>query len=113
MSIIKTVTNPYEFAEWLKQSDNYKNNFSFDGANAVQAYYDELSEDLGENIEFDPVGWCCEFSEYKDFDTFQHDTGYTQNGVEYLGYENIHNLDELKDNTTVIEFDGGLLVAQF
>lgn len=113
MSIIKTITNDYEFAEWCKQSDSYKNNFSFDGANALQAYLEELSEEMGDNIEFDPIAWCCEFSEYASYDEFQHDTGYIKDGVQYNGYDNINSLDELKDNTTVIEFDGGIIVSEF
>ena len=61
MSIVNTIGNDYEFWEWLKQSDNYSKNFTLEGARALQAYYDELSEDIGENIEFDPIAWCCEF----------------------------------------------------
>ncbi len=113
MSIIKTITNDYEFAEWIKQSDSYKNNFTFEGANALQAYFEELSEDIGDPIEFDPIAWCCEFSEYTDFDNFQNDTGYIQNGIAHKGYDNINNLEELQDHTQVIEFDGGILVANF
>jgi hypothetical protein len=113
MSIVNTIGNEYEFWNWLERSDNYSNNFSIEGAKALQAYYDELSEDLGENIEFDPIAWCCEFSEYKDFDEFQHDTGYTKDGKQYQGYDNINSLEDLTDHTQVIEFDGGILVREF
>ena len=93
-----------EFAQWIAKSDNYKNNFSYEGANALQEYLEDLSNDLGENIEFDPIAWCCEFSEYKDFDEFQHDSG---------GYPDIKDLEQLKDNAVVIEFDGGIIVQDF
>lgn len=111
--IYKTITNDYEFAEWVARSDSYKHNFSFEGAKALQEYLEQLSDELGEDFEFDPIAWCCEYSEYKDFDEFQHETGYTKDGVEHKGYENINSLDELKDNTTVIEFDGGIIVRDF
>lgn len=67
MSIVKTITNDYEFAEWVKNSDSYSNNFSFEGAKMVQEYYEQLSDDLGESIEFDPIAWCVEWSEYNSF----------------------------------------------
>ena len=110
---VKTISNDYEFWEWLKKSDNYSNNFTLGGAKALQAYYDELSEDLSENIEFDPIAWCCEFGEYKDFAEFQRDTGYIKDGMQIDGYEHIKSIDELKDHTRVIEFDGGILVGNF
>lgn len=114
MAIIKTVTDDHEFARWIKRSDNYKNNFSYDGANALQEYLEDLSDDLGENIEFDPIAWCCEFTEYANYEDFQHDTGYTdKDGIQHNGYENINSLEDLMENTTVIEFDGGIIVQDF
>ena len=100
MSIVKTITNDYEFAEWVKQSDSYSNNFTFEGANAVQAYYEQLSDELGENIEFDPIAWCCEFSEYDGFDDFVKETGFEE------GY------GELQNTTTVLETDGDVIIVQ-
>ena len=113
MAIIDTITWDYHFANWVQKSDTYKNNFTFEGAKALQEYLDQLSDDIGEDIEFDPVAWCCEFSEYKDFAEFKHDTGWTDKDGERGGYPDIKNLDDLRDNTTVIEFDGGLIVQDF
>ena len=101
--IYKTLNNN-EFAHWIYNSNSYKNNFSFEGANALQEYLEELSDDIGENIEFDPIAWCCEYSEYENYDEFQHASG---------GYSSIKDLEELKDNTTVIEFDGGIIIQDF
>lgn len=94
MSIIKTITNDYEFYEWIKQSDNYKNNFSFEGANALQAYLEEYSEETGEDIEFDPIAWCCEFSEYDNFIELQ------------ANYTDVKNMDDLLEKTNVIPIEG-------
>lgn len=44
--------------------DSLRTNFSYDGASALYHYYDELSDDIGEDIEFDPVAIRCEWSEY-------------------------------------------------
>lgn len=111
--IYNEITDTYHFANWVKNSDSYSNNFTFEGAQALQAYLEELSEELGENIEFDPIAWCVEWSEYASYDDFQHDTGYTKDGKTYNGYDNINSLEELKDNTTVIEFDGGIIIQEF
>lgn len=105
MSIIKIITNDHEFAGWVERSDSYSNNFSFEGANAVQAWYDELSED-GYNqenaIEFDPIAWCCEFSEYDDLSDFN----------KQRGSDMFESIEALQDETTVIELDSGKLIVQ-
>ena len=66
--IVKTITDNYYFWNWLKKSDSYKNNFSLEGAKAVQQFYNQLSEELDEQLEFDPIAWCCEFAEYESID---------------------------------------------
>lgn len=108
MSIIKTITWDYEFAHWLKQSDSYRNNFTFEGANALQAYLDELSDDIGEDVEFDPVAWCCEWTEYDSLAEAYKECRYDYTYVEdeardYFNYE-----------TFLIELDNGhVLVMDF
>jgi antirestriction protein len=96
-----------EFARWIANSDSYKNNFSYEGANALQDYLEQLSEDLDENIEFDPIAWCCEYSEYKDLEEFN--TQYWGEGKN----ENKFDIEQLKDEAVVIEFDGGIIVQDF
>ena len=99
--IYKTI-NSTEFAQWVARSDNYKNNFSYEGANALQEYIQQSSDDIGENIEFDPIAWCCEFSEYTDIEDYneQHN-------------QDIKNINELEDKTTVIQFEGGFIIQDF
>ena len=41
-----------------------KENFSYGGLRLLFQHLDDLSEETGENIEFDPIALCCEFSEY-------------------------------------------------
>lgn len=107
MAIIKTVTDDYEFADWVKRSDNYKNNFSVQGAKALQEYLEQLSDDIGENIEFDPIAWCCEYSEFKDWvDAYAN-----------YGDGSITSPDEqrefIDERTQTYEFDGGIIVQDF
>lgn len=95
MAIINTITDASAFYYALQKTDGYKNNFSYDGAKTLQAYLDDYSDEIGENIEFDPIGWCCEFSEYDDLADYN-----SQHGTEWATW------DELSYETTVITIDG-------
>jgi len=82
-------------------SDSYKNNFTYKGKRALFDYLENLSEELGGIIELDTVALCCEYSEYADLAEIQ-----TQ-------YNNIETLEDLKDKTQVVEFDGGIIIQDF
>lgn len=38
-------------------------NFSYEGQGVLFDYFEQLEDDLGEQIEFDPIAICCEYSE--------------------------------------------------
>ena len=75
-------------------SDTYKDNFSYEGKQTLYNYLISLEEDTGEEIECDIVALCCDYSEYDDLKDLQ------------ASYPDIKSLDDLRDNTTVIEIDG-------
>ena len=113
--IYQEIINDYHFWEWLKQSDSYNNNFSLQGAKALQAYLEELSDELGEDISFDPIAWCVEYSEYPN-----HEVAYREHygddkdlPVEQRRTDTEQIKEYFEDNTTVIEFNGGLIVQDF
>jgi hypothetical protein len=114
MSIVKTVTDEHEFWGWLKNSDNYKNNFSFEGAKAVQSYYEQLSDDLGENIEFDPVAWCCEWAEYDNVaEAYEEHYGDASDlPIEQQRTQEAQQFEYFEDNTTIIKLDTGHVLVQ-
>jgi len=106
MAIINTINDEYAFWDYLRKSDNYKNNFTIEGAKALQAYYEQLSDDLGENIELDPIAWCCEWSEYKSL----------KEALKYYDPEGLKAEEglTLDDFTDVITLDnGGVIVRDF
>lgn len=109
MAIIDTLTSSNVFVDWLNHDKNsiYYQYFSYDGARALFDYYDQLSDDMGENIEFDPIAWCIEWSEFKDW----------QEAYDNYGDGTITDPEEQKqfidENTQTYEFDGGLLVEDF
>lgn len=100
MAIVTTVSSS-EFWQWLSTSSSYKDNFSYDGANAVQAYLEELSDEIDENIEFDPIAWCCDYRELT-----------TDEIPQFLQDNNLTSVDEIDELTTVISYDP-LVIAEF
>jgi len=66
---------------------------------------EELSEDLGEPIELDVIGICCDFTEYDSIEEFKNDYSYT------IG-EDIDDIEDIRDYTTVIPIDDKSFIIQ-
>ena len=81
------------FNDWFEQSDQYKNNFSYEARKALFDYLDEMEEDTGTKIEFDPIAFCCEYSEYENIQEFWND----------YGKEDYPTIEKIRDNTSFIE----------
>jgi hypothetical protein len=77
------------------------NGFTWDGAKALFDYIEEYEGDTGEDVEFDAVALRCEYTEYADLEEIQ------------ANYSDIDSIDDLRDNTIVIEFDSGIIIADF
>ncbi len=104
------------FQDWFRNSENYKNKFSYNGLTALYNYLEELSNDIGENIEFDPIALCCEYSEYETaLEKAEEYFNFSVSDIENISREKAEKeaLEYLQDNTTVIEFDGGIIVNEF
>ena len=69
-------------------------NFSRAGLEALYDYLIEMEGDTGEEMEFDCIGLCCEFTEYES----------EQEAREAYG------LDDLSDYTTVIQTESGSVI---
>jgi len=70
--------------------------FSWEGATALFDYLVELEEDTGEEMEFDPIAFRCDFSEYENL----------QEVLEGCSIDYVKNMKDLKDQTQVIEVSG-------
>ena len=81
----------FSFCEWFRQSENRKNQFSFDALKSLYDYLINLEDDTGVEMEFDPVELCCNYSEYENLKEVKEN------------YRDIKNLNDLRDHTTVIE----------
>lgn len=95
-----------DFIDTFRYSPTYKNNFSYDGLIALFDYLVDLEEDTGEQIQFDMIGLCCEYSEYSNIEEFITDYQdiLADRGAECDSYEEI--ISVLREHTEVIEFEG-------
>ena len=91
---MKDTITEYQFTDWFQK--HRPNNFSYDGTKALFDYLEELELDLGEEIEFDPIAFCCAYTEYDNLKECLK---------EYDNLE-IETIDDLRDHTTVIEVKG-------
>lgn len=65
---MKTTLNFYQFRDWFEK--NRPNNFSKAGLMALWEYLEQYESDTGEEIEFDPIALCCEYTEYENIHEF-------------------------------------------
>ena len=95
MAIIDTLHEAQFVDEFQKIR---KENFSYDGLKTLFQYLDDLSEDTGENIEFDPIGFCCEFSEYS-LEEFNEDWP-----CELSSFDELHKINLQEKRIEIIDF---------
>ena len=99
--IYKTI-DIYDFRRAFADYDR-ANEFSYDGLGALFDWLDELSADTDTPYELDVVALCCEFTEYSDFSE-----------IKDIYFSTVlDSIEDLRDYTTVIEFDGGIIIQDF
>lgn len=100
----------YTFAYILSRNED--NGFSFAGATALHGYLEELSEGVGEDIEFDAVALRCEYSEYETYREYAGTIGWKPRGEEAEEEDREGEAREYAERhgDVVAEFDGGIVV---
>ena len=95
MSIIQTV-NKSQFIDNLL-ADDYAS-WTYEDAEALYDYYEQYSDDTGEDVELDRVALRCEWTRADSIDEVIEE------------YDDIESLEDLQDETQVIEHVGGVLL---
>jgi hypothetical protein len=85
---MKQTMNEFDFKNEFKKIR--PDNFSYDGLTALYDYLIQYEEDCGTELEFDPIAYCCEYTEYENFKEVKQN------------YD-IKSFKELEDNTTVLK----------
>ena len=113
---MKATLSTSQAADLLKADSNAR--WSRSGALALVEYLEELESDTGTEIEFCPVAIRCDYSEYASALEAANDQGFEPNpnlSEEEQSEEDkeADALSWLKDQTQVIEFEGGVIIASF
>ena len=105
---MKDTINKDQFINWFRSSDTYRNNFSYEGLSSLFDYLEEIEESTGEELEFDPIALCCEFSEYDSLEDLIDD---------YIGGipTVVNDIEYFENRTTVIPIKEtkGFIIQQF
>ena len=102
---MKKTINFYEFSRWFEL--NRPNNFSRSGLQCLFDYYEEFEDGIEQEIEFDPIAICCEYTEYDDLDEFK--ANYTCEE-----FQEIEDWDGVEDYTITIPVgDKGCIIQNF
>ena len=80
---MKQNVDVYDFHEAFKIR---KDNFSYEGLNALYDYLIDLEQDMDKETELDVIAICCNFAEYENLKEFQ-----ANYGKEYKTIEDIEN----------------------
>ncbi len=83
-----------EFRRWFANSDSRKDQFSWEGLGALFDYIEDYEDSTGEQIEFDPIALCVEYTEYENLEELRGQ------------YGDIESMEDLQDHTSVIEIPG-------
>ncbi|HIH74841.1 MAG TPA: hypothetical protein HA306_06550 [Methanosarcina sp.] len=79
--------------------------FSDAALSEIFNYYNDLEE----NLEFDPVAICCEWTEYS-YGDLKNEYGWIMDSEEF---EDIDFIDELRDRTVLLERAGIFIIMDF
>ena len=102
--IVKTISRT-DFHEAFSRAGQYPRQnrlFSYEALNALYDHLVEMCEKEGINYKLDVIALCCEFVEY-------------ESGAElHKDYPQYFTLDEINDNTLLLELqNGGYLIKVF
>ena len=85
---MKQTMNEFDFKNEFKKIR--PDNFSYDGLTALYDYLIQYEENCDTELEFDPIAYCCEYTEFDSFKDAQ------------INYD-VETLKELEDKTTVLK----------
>ena len=85
---MKQTMNEFDFKNEFKKIR--PDNFSYDGLTALYDHLIQYEEDCDTELEFDPIAYCCEFSEYDSFKDVKKN------------YD-VEDLEHLEQNTIVLK----------
>ena len=90
-------------AQFIKDFQDVRpNNFSYQGLKTLFEWLEIYEDDTGQEIEFDLIALCCDFTEYDNLKEFQGEYG-----------EEYQTANDIREVTQLIFFDYGNLNKGF
>lgn len=92
-----------------RMMDIRPDNFSYDGLVALFDYLEEIEDSCGEEMEFDPIAICCDFTEYDILDWLRQQ--FTDDEIDEViellvdDYEDLMLDDEPLESIDDLEYD--------
>lgn len=117
-----TTISKSDFIDTFKKSDTRKDQFTYEGLEALFDYLEEYEEGLGEQIEFDMVGICCDYTEYatawEAMEQYQPEDMpvIDKEGIDLVELQELQEAEALRwleERTEVIKFDTGIIIGNF
>ena len=96
----------------MLMKDEYAN-WTYKGASALAEYIEEMDYQMGKEhprYSIDIVAVRCEYSQYLDN---KEETALEQVLDDYSTVDGLDSVQSLMEHTTVIVFDGGLIITEF
>jgi len=87
----KTMKDTITESQFVNEMSKKDHGFSYDGSKALFEHLTQYEEDCDKELEFDPIAFRCEYDEYENLKEVKEN------------YQDIKNLDDLRNHTTVIE----------
>jgi len=85
---MKQTMNEFDFKNEFKKIR--PDNFSYDGLTVLYDHLIQFEEDCDTELEFDPIAYCCEYTEFDSFEDVKKN------------YE-VEDLEHLEQNTIVLK----------
>jgi len=107
---MKTIVSEYQFVESFRLCGR-ESQFSLPARRALFAYFEAFEEGTGTETTLDPVGICCEWAEYPSAKEAAKEYGFEWKNTVLT--RNEASLEWLREQTQVVEFDGGFVIQLF
>jgi hypothetical protein len=108
---MKTIVTEFQFIEAFRHAGR-ETQFTVNARRALFAHFEDFEHDTGTEITLDPIGICCEFAEYPSALKAANDFGFKEVCGNDADCEP-EALDWLREQTQVVEFEGGIVIQLF
>jgi hypothetical protein len=109
---MKQTVTEYQFVDSFRHAGR-ESQFTVPARRALFEYLEEYEDSCGVELELDPVGICCEWSEHSSAREAAEEYGFEPDDDDDDDAREKSALEWLREQTQVVEFDGGIVVQSF